>query len=98
MMCLYEGHMGNLFLSEESIPWDELYCETCGDSDIEIGRFESAHEVLAYMADDISVDGSGGWAIEHVLEVLSEFSDCPSEEEAIKIIKENQRNYEDEND
>ena len=63
MMYLYEGHMGNLFLSEESIPWDELYCETCGDSDIEIGRFESAHEVLAYMADDISVDGSGGWAI-----------------------------------
>ena len=98
MMYLYEGHMGSLFLSEESIPWDELYCETCGDSDIEIGRFESAHEVLAYMADDISVDGSGGWVIEHVLEVLSEFSDCPSEEEAIKIIKENQRNYEDEND
>ena len=48
------------------------------------------------MADDISVDESGGWAIEHVLEVLSEFDDCPSEEEAIKIIKENKRKYEDE--
>ena len=97
MIYLYEGHMGGLFLSEESIPWDELYCETCGDSDIEIGQFESAHEILAYMADDISVDESGGWDIEHVLKVLGEFfDDCPSEKEAIKIIKENQTNCEDE--
>ena len=89
-MYLYEGHMGGLFLSEESIPWGELYCEICEDSDREIGRFESAHEVLTYMADDISVDESGGWAIEYVLEVLSKFNDCPSKEEAIKFIKENQ--------
>ena len=34
---LYENHMGGVYTSDHSLPWDSLYCETCGDSDWELG-------------------------------------------------------------
>lgn len=90
-MYVYEGHHGEIYTSEYRIPYDELYCETCGDSDWEVGNFNSAIDVLKYMADDISVDGSGGWDIDHVLSVLICFEDCPSKERAISIVRSNRR-------
>lgn len=32
-MCIYEGHMGWLYSSDELLDYEDLYCETCGDSD-----------------------------------------------------------------
>lgn len=41
---IYESHLGGLYTSEHSIPWDELYCEQCGDSDWELGYCTSREE------------------------------------------------------
>lgn len=32
-MYLYESHLGGLYTMEDIRSYDELYCETCGDSD-----------------------------------------------------------------
>lgn len=97
-MYLYQSHMGGLYWEEESLPWENLYCETCGDSDTKIGYFESAIDVLKYMADDIDAqDGHGGLSIEYVLEELFTFDDCPKLKEAIDIVK-NNRTEESENE
>ena len=45
MPYLYESHMGGLFTSEEPLDFEFLYCEECGDSDTELGYFESPEEV-----------------------------------------------------
>lgn len=89
-MYIYESHLGGLYTSEYLYDYDELYCEECGDCDREMGNFESAVDVLAYMADDIDAnDGHGGWCIDMLLEDLAVFDDVPTLEEAIKIVKEN---------
>ncbi len=42
---IYEGHMGGFFWTpNEPISEDDLYCETCGDGDWEIGILELDHE------------------------------------------------------
>lgn len=97
-MYLYESHMGGLYLSDYAFNYDSLYCEQCGDSDWEIGRFDSAVDVLKYMTDDIAIDGSGGWDIDYTLEILSEFDDCPNKQEAIRIIRENRTENEGEDE
>lgn len=97
-MYIYQSHLGGIYTSEYQYDYDDLYCETCGDSDNEIGNFESAVDVLKYMADDIDADdGHGGWAIDMLLEDLACFDDVPSLEDAIRIVKEN-RSEEDEED
>lgn len=95
-MYLYESHMGGLYWSDYALDYDSLYCEECGDSDWEIGWFNSAIDVLKYMADGISIDGNGGWDIDYTLEILSEFNDCPNKRKAIKIIRENRAKDEEE--
>lgn len=99
-MYLYQSHMGGLYFEEKSLPWENLYCETCGDSDIEIGYFESAVDVLKYMADEIDAnDGHGGYAIENVLDTLYVFEDCPDYNTAIEIVRNNRAGEsEDENE
>ena len=70
-MYIYEGHLGGLFASEYSIPFDRLYCETCGDSDRELGNVETVEELIALLADDIAWPaGRGGWALEHIMELI----------------------------
>lgn len=34
---IYESHTGGLYAREEAMPWEDLYCEPCGDSDWELG-------------------------------------------------------------
>ena len=41
---VYESHMGGLYTSEESLSFDYLYCETCGDSDMPLGYCENRAE------------------------------------------------------
>ena len=32
-MHLYESHLGGYFITENEVSYEDLYCETCGDSD-----------------------------------------------------------------
>lgn len=33
MIYIYESHLGGLYISDEELSLDEMYCETCGDYD-----------------------------------------------------------------
>ena len=54
---LYRDHLGGgLYDSEDQIDSEMLYCEECGDTDLEIGYFTSlpeAYEACAYDEEDI---------------------------------------------
>ena len=39
-MYIYESHIGGYYASDEEYDYDELYCETCGDSDRLLGEFD----------------------------------------------------------
>ena len=41
---IYESHMGGLYATELQRPWESLYCETCGDSDWELGYCDNRAE------------------------------------------------------
>ena len=41
MPYYYENHMGGWYTSEEELDYDDLYCETCGESDWCLGWYEN---------------------------------------------------------
>ena len=65
-MYIYEAHMGGLYSSDELLDYEDLYCETCGDSDTYIGCAETKEEAWNLLRDDVDIDGSGGWDYEYV--------------------------------
>ena len=43
---IYESHLGGgFYTSSEPLDYEDLYCETCGDTDTELGGFESLKDV-----------------------------------------------------
>lgn len=87
-MYFYDSHLGGFYSSDYFKDYDELYCETCGDSDTYLGSYENAINFLSSFRDDIDVDGSGGYDLEYTLSQLSCFEDCPTFEGAVKQIRE----------
>lgn len=45
---VYDLHMGGLAAYSYPIPDEDLYCEQCGDSDWELGEFETLTDFLQY--------------------------------------------------
>lgn len=85
-MFIYESHMSGLFTSDYPIDYEQLYCETCGDQDWEIGEFDSAIDFLKYFANEISVEGTGEYDLDYVLSIL-DFDDCPDYITALQIVE-----------
>lgn len=74
MRYLYEGHMGNLFISDDYLDYEELYCETCGDSDQLLGEFETIEDFWNLIEDKCDINGSGGYSLQYVYpKLVSEF-------------------------
>lgn len=96
---VYENHLGGLYTSDDYIPSDELYCEQCGDSDYEIGSFDTFEEFLESHADDIDCnDGWGGYSLESVIENVGwAFDAALTYEEAKEIVLKN-RTIDEENE
>ena len=46
---VYESHMGGLYTSEYPLPWEDLYCDSCGDSDWELGYCETRAEAKEHI-------------------------------------------------
>ena len=69
---LYESHLGGLYTSEEYL--DDLYCETCGDSDWLIGTFSTINEFWDLIEDKCNIECSGGYSLQYVYPIIvSEF-------------------------
>lgn len=69
-MYIYQSHMGGLFVSYEILDYEQIYCETCGDSDYLLGYAETREEAWNLLKDDTNINGSGGWDYEYVQEFL----------------------------
>ena len=95
---VYESHLGGLYTSDDYIPSDELYCEQCGDSDYEIGSFDTFEEFLRYYADNIYIDPwDGGYDLDLVIsDVGCAFDDTLTKEEAANIVRTVKKEMEDE--
>lgn len=86
---VYEGHLGGLYTSDYPIDQEDLCCEQCGDSDWEIGCFETFADFLKYYADNICVDdGDGGFDLDFVISSVGyAFDDTLTREEAADIVR-----------
>ena len=95
---VYESHLGGLYTSDDYIPFDELYCEQCEDSDYEIGEFDTFEDFLKSYADNIYVDdGDGGYSIDLVIsDVGYAFDDALTKEEVAHIVRTAKKELEDE--
>ena len=74
---------------KEKIDALELYCEQCGDSDYEIGSFDTFEEFLRYYADNIYIDPwDGGYDLDLVIsDVGYAFNDSLTKEKAANIVR-----------
>lgn len=70
MRYLYESHLGGIYTSDREYDYNDLYCETCGDSDRYLGEFETLQEFWDLIKDDCSIDGSGGYALEYIYPII----------------------------
>ena len=95
---VYESYLGGLYTSDDYIPYDELYCEQCGDSDYEIGSFDTFEEFLRYYADNIYIDPwDGGYGLDLVIsDVGCAFDDNLTKEEVANIVRTAKREMENE--
>ena len=95
---VYESHLGGLYNSDDYIQYDELYCEQCGDSDYEIGSFDTFEEFLRYYADNIYINPwDGGYGLDLVIsDVGCAFDDNLTKEEAANIVRTAKKEMEDE--
>lgn len=51
-MWFYIGHLnGEIYSTDEQQDFADLYCETCGDSDWEIGEFNSSDAFIKFMTE-----------------------------------------------
>lgn len=74
-MYIYESHMGGLYVSDEQLDYEYLYCEQCGDSDWLIGYAETREDAWNLLKDETNIDGSGGWDYEYVQEFLKNWEE-----------------------
>lgn len=55
-MFIYENHLGGLFASDDQIPFEDLFCEECGDCDWEIGEANTRKEAEKLLHDEYGED------------------------------------------
>lgn len=70
-MYIYEGHLGSLYVSDELLDDDFLYCSICGDSDWLIGYANTKAEAWNLLKDKTDINGSGGWDYDYVWDIIN---------------------------
>ena len=97
-MYVYRGHLGGFYTSPYSLDPEDCYCEQCGDYDWELGDFQDADSFLRYMADEVDVDGSGGWALDFFTEEVNDlFGTDMTQCEIARLVRQYRTVDEDEN-
>lgn len=69
-MIVYENHLGGIYLEDERVPFEELYCEQCGDSDWELGQADTFEELLELLTEE---DCDGEPWLPYDIEYLEQF-------------------------
>lgn len=64
MPYLYESHLGGFYSVDEPQDSDDLYCEQCGDSDWELGEYETLQDAWDILKDKTSIFGTGGYCLD----------------------------------
>lgn len=77
MKYLYEGHLGDTYITDEQLDYDSLYCEQCGDSDWLIGTFETIKDFWELIKDECDIDGCGGWSLQYIYPMIVGLFDLP---------------------
>lgn len=77
MAYLYESHIGGLYINEDYLDFDNLYCETCGDSDNLLGGFETLVEFWNLIKDECNINGCGGYDLTYVYPMIVEEFELP---------------------
>lgn len=72
MVYLYESHVGGLYINEECLNFEDLYCEECGDSDNLLGSFETLKEFWDLVKDECDINGSGGLSLPYLYPIIVE--------------------------
>ena len=71
-MYIYESHIGFLYTSDDKLSYDQRHCETCSDTDWEIGYAETRAKAWELLEDYTDVDGSGGYDYNYVQEFIKD--------------------------
>lgn len=72
-MHIYAGHIhGNLYVRDEELDDEYLYCEVCGDSDSYFGYAETAEEAWNLLKIHCDIDGCGGYNVDYVKNFIKE--------------------------
>ena len=77
MKYIYDSHIGGIYVSDEEFDHEDLYCEQCGDSDQLLGTFETLSDFWNVIKDDCSINGSGGYSLQHVFPIICAEFDYP---------------------
>lgn len=77
MKYIYDSHIGGIYVSDEELNHEDLYCEQCGDSDQLLGMFETLADFWNIIKDDCSIEGSGGYSLQHVFPIICAEFDYP---------------------
>lgn len=70
MNYLYESHLGGLYITDEQLDYNMLYCESCGDSDWPIGPFETIKDLWELIKEACDINGSGGWSLQYIYPMI----------------------------
>ena len=61
-----------MYVSDYELEYEDLYCETCGDSDRLLGYAETRKDAWKLLEPITDIDGSGGWNYNYVQNLLNE--------------------------
>ena len=88
MVYIYSNHLsGGLFISENNIDDECLYCDECGDSDRLEMSSDNIHEIGAYLRSQLNVFNCGGFSMEYLEEIWQQCIDIlePAEDDYNEI-------------
>lgn len=88
MVYIYSNHLsGDLFVSEDYIDDEELYCDQCGDSDWLEFSSDDVYEIGAYLRTQLNVFNCGGFSMEYLEKIWQQCIDIlePAEDDYNEI-------------
>lgn len=72
MICIYESHLGGLYVTDKYLDHDILHCDQCGDSDALMLSTNDIDEVGEFLRKEADLFGSGGYSICHCNQIYEE--------------------------